>query len=65
MSLEMERCPFCGGEEIMLVHITGDDNSWYAVCSDEWDNSNCCGARTDEDACFSQIEAKAAWNRRT
>ena len=51
---ELLRCPFCGGEAVILQHKDGIDD-WIVLCKK-------CGCQTD--FMFTEYEAIHAWNTR-
>ena len=56
MTQELKPCPFCGGEHIKLVDLSG----WEAWCED---CGACAGCTTNGDA-NTREQMIAAWNRR-
>jgi len=51
-------CPFCGGAAKAFF----DGGRWFAVCNDL--NAARCSVGPVSDACLTEADATAAWNRR-
>lgn len=56
---ELLPCPFCGGP----AKAFSDGGRWFAVCRDE--DAKRCFVGPVSDACLTQADAIAAWNRRS